>query len=60
MIKASSEDDEYMNRPKDWRQQQRRQGLDYGPEESTTTIEASAEEDEQEDYNNDNKGVGVG
>ena len=31
-----------------------RRGLDYGPKESMTTMEASKEEDEQEDYNNDN------
>ena len=37
-----------------------RQGLDDGPEESTTIRVALAEEDEHEGYKNDNGGVGRG
>ena len=46
-----------MTRPRDRRQKWRRQGLDGGPEESMMTMEATAEENEHEDYNNDNGGV---
>ena len=34
--------------------------LDDGPEESTTTMDASAEEDEHKDFNNDSGGVSRG
>ena len=60
MIEASSEDEEYTTRPKDWRQQRRQRWLDDGPKEYTTTTEASAEEDKHKDYKNDNGGVGGG
>ena len=57
---ALAEDEEYMTRPRDRRQQRRRQGIDNGPEESTTMTEASAEEYEHEDFNKNNGGVGGG
>ena len=37
-----------------------RRGIDNGPEGSTTTAEASAEEDEHIDSNNENRSVGGG
>ena len=57
---ALEEDVEYTTRPRDWRQRQRWRGLDGGIKEYTTMTEASAEEDEHEDYNNNNVGVGGG
>ena len=49
MLAALSENEEYTTRPKDKRQRRRQQGLDYRPEESTTTTEVLAEEYEHED-----------
>ena len=57
---ASSEDKEQTTRPRDWKPQLRRRGLDDGPEEYTTTMEALAEEDEHKDFNNYNRGVSGG
>ena len=59
-MEASEEDKEYATRPRDQRQQLRRQGIDNGPKEYTTTTEASTEEDDHKDYNNNNGGVGGG
>ena len=56
-MEASAKDEEYMTRPRDWRQQRRWRGLNNGPKESTTTTEASAEEYEHKDFNNNNRGV---
>ena len=44
MLEASEEDEGYVTLLRDWRQRRRRQGLDNGPEESTTTTEALKEE----------------
>ena len=55
---ALSEDVGYVTCTRDQRQRRRRQGLDGGPEESTTKTEASEEEDYHKDYNNDNGCVG--
>ena len=60
MADSSSEDEGYVTRLRDWRQQGRQQGLDDGTKESTTTAEASKEEDDHEDYNNYNGCVGGG
>ena len=60
MTKASAEDEGYVMRPRDWRQQRRRRGLYDGPKEIITTAEALKEEDEHEDYNNNNGCVGRG
>ena len=49
-----------MTRPRDQRKQLRRRGLDDRPEKSAATMEVFAEEDEHKDYNNNNRGVGVG
>ena len=57
---ASAGDEEYMTRPRDLRQERRRQGINDRPEGSTMKTEASAEEDEHEDFNNNNGGVGEG
>ena len=57
-MEALAEGEEYMTRPRDWRQQRRRQGLGDGTKEYMTTTEASAEEYEHKEFNNDNGGVG--
>ena len=43
MTEASEEDEGYVTRLRDWRQQRRRRGIDDGPKEYTTMIEASKE-----------------
>ena len=57
---GSTENEEYVTRPRDRRQQRRRKGIDDGSKESTTTIEATEEEYELKDYINDNGCVGRG
>ena len=57
---GSTEDEEYVTRPRDWRQRRRRRGIDDGSKESTTMIEALEEEYDHRDYNNDNGCVGRG
>ena len=60
MTEASVEDEGYVTGPRDRRQLRRRRGLDDGPKESTTKLEASKEEDEHKDYNNEKGCVGGG
>ena len=60
MTDASSEDEGYVTRPRDQRQQQRRRGLDDGSKEYTKTTEAPKEEYEHKDYNKYNGCVGGG
>ena len=54
MTEASSEDEGYVTRPRDWRQIRRQKGIDNGPNESTTTTEVPKKEYKHKDYKNDN------
>ena len=47
---ALAEEKEYMTHPRYWRQRRRWRRLNDGPKEYLTTVEASVEEDEHEDY----------
>ena len=60
MRETLEEDEGYVTRTRDRRQQLRRRGLDNGPEESTTMTYASKAEYEHEDNNNNNRCVGGG
>ena len=57
-MEVSADDEEKTTRMRDWRQRQRRQGIDNRPKGSMRMMEASEEEDDHEDYNNDNGGIG--
>ena len=59
-MEALAEDEEYTTRPRDRRQQWRRQGIDNGSKESTTITEASAEDKRRIQGIRDKNGGGDG